>query len=71
MEPDTKENSKKARNMDRVNTHTQTEQFTKVSGKIVRLLASVNKTGHLARSTMVNGSITTWKASESTSMMTK
>ena len=71
MEPDTKESTLKARNMEKVNTPTLTEQYTKVSGKTIRSLASASSIGRLAKSTMEGGSITTWKASESTSTTTK
>ena len=71
MEPDTKESTKKAGNMDRENTLTQMEQFTKVSGKRIGSLASENRAGLLAKFTMVSGLITTWKALGSTSTTTK
>ena len=71
MEPDTKESTKKAGNMDRVNILTQMEQFTRVSGKRIGSLALASRAGRLAKFTMVSGPIITWKASGSTSATTK
>ena len=57
--------------MDRVNTPTQMEQFTKVSGKRTGSLALASRAGRLAKFTMVSGPITTWRALGSTSTTTK